>query len=153
LLVFQAGRLAKGPRVGWVTTSGGTVDLLYDYLEETGGLETPEFTESTKEKLRPLVSPELKLKNPLDAGNPVSDANDAAMCRVVVADPNVDMLAWGGTPPSGKRVRDVSVMKSIMEETDKPVVGFIRMRSVTGKEAVEYQDQVGFPFLQGLTSV
>ena len=35
LLVFQAGRLPKGPRVGWVTTSGGTVDLLFDYLEET----------------------------------------------------------------------------------------------------------------------
>ncbi len=34
LLVFQAGRLPKGPRVGWVTTSGGTVDLLFDYLEE-----------------------------------------------------------------------------------------------------------------------
>ncbi len=37
LLVFQAGRLPKGPRVGWVTTSGGTVDLLFDYLEEIGG--------------------------------------------------------------------------------------------------------------------
>jgi acetyltransferase len=153
LLTFQAGRVAKGPRVGWVTTSGGTVDLLYDYLEEIGGLATPEFSAATQEKLRPLVSPELKLKNPLDAGNPVSDAVDAAMCSAVAADPNVDMVAWGGTPPSGRRVRDVSVMKSVTEATDKPVVGFIRMHHVIGKEAVAYQDAVGFPFLQGLPSV
>ncbi len=32
-LAFQCGRLPKGPRIGFVTTSGGTVDLLYDYAE------------------------------------------------------------------------------------------------------------------------
>jgi acetate---CoA ligase (ADP-forming) len=153
LLVFQAGRLPKGPRVGWVTTSGGTVDLLYDYLEELGGIETPEFDAATKAKLRPLVQPELALKNPLDAGNPLNDAADAALCAAVAADPNVDMLAWGGTPPTGKRVRDPSVTKSIADGTDKPVVGFIRIVCVTGKEAVEFQEQVGFPFLQGLPGV
>ncbi len=153
LLVFQAGRLPKGPRVGWVTTSGGTVDLLFDYLEEMGGIATPEFDAATKAKLRPLVSPELALKNPLDAGNPVNDAADAALCAAVAADPNVDMLAWGGTPPSGKRVRDPAVTRSIAEATDKPVVGFIRMGAVTDQAAVKFQNEVGFPFLQGLPSV
>jgi acetyltransferase len=153
LLVFQAGRLPKGPRVGWVTTSGGTVDLLYDYLEELGGIATPEFDAATKARLRPLVSPELALKNPLDAGNPVNDAADAALCAAVAADPNVDMLAWGGTPPSGKRVRDASVTRSIAEGTDKPVVGFIRMACLTDQAAVTFQNDVGFPFLQGLPSV
>ena len=56
LLAFQAGRLPKGPRVGWVTTSGGTVDLLYDYLDEIGGTTTPEFDAATKTTIRPLVS-------------------------------------------------------------------------------------------------
>jgi acetyltransferase len=153
LLVFQAGRLPQGPRVGWVTTSGGTVDLLYDYLEEQGGIATPEFGAATKEKLRPLVSHELTLKNPLDAGNPINDAADVALCAAVVADPNVDMLAWGGTPPTGKRVRDATLTKTIAQNTDKPVVGFIRMGCVTGKEAVDFQEEVGFPFLQGLPAV
>jgi acetyltransferase len=152
-LVFQAGRLPKGPRVGWVTTSGGTVDLLYDYLEEQGGVATPEFSAATKEKLRPLVSHELTLKNPLDAGNPINDASDVALCAAVAADPNVDMLAWGGTPPTGKRVRDATLTKTIVQNTDKPVVGFIRMGCVTGKEAVDFQEEVGFPFLQGLPAV
>jgi acetyltransferase len=136
-----------------MTTSGGTVDLLYDYLEEVGGLATPDFSDATKATLRSLlVQQELALKNPLDAGNPVGDAADAALCRAVVADPNIDMLAWGGSPPSGKRVRDPAVTKSIADSTDKPVFGFIRMASVVDKATIEFQDQVGFPFLQGLTS-
>ena len=35
-LAFQCGRRPKGPRIGFVTTSGGTVDLLYDYAEAEG---------------------------------------------------------------------------------------------------------------------
>jgi acyl-CoA synthetase (NDP forming) len=153
LLTFQAGRFPKGPRVGWVTTSGGTVDMLYDYIEEIGGIATPEFDAATKAKLRPLISPELTLKNPLDAGNPSGDGADAEMCIAVAADPNVDMVAWGGTPPSGKRVRDPGVTRRISESTDKPVLGFIRMHHVTGPEAVVFQEQVGIPFLQGLPAV
>src|SRR5262245_12495619 len=153
LLALQAGRLPKGPRVGWVTTSGGTVDMLYDYIEEIGGIATPEFDAATKAKLRPLVSPELTLKNPLDAGNPTGDTADAEMCIAVAADRNVDMVAWGGTPPSGRRVRDPGVTKRIADSTDKPVLGFIRMHHVTGPEAVVFQEQTGIPFLQGLPPV
>lgn len=153
LLVFQAGRLPKGPRVGWVTTSGGTVDLLFDHLEEIGGLVTPEFDAATKAALRPLVSYELALKNPLDAGNPVNDAHDAKLCAAIAADPNVDMLAWGGTPPSGSRVRDPAVTRSIADATDKPVIGFIRMAILTDQATVKFQNEVGFPFLQGLPAV
>jgi len=153
LLAFQAGRLPKGNRVGWMTTSGGTVDLLYDYLEDVGGIETPQFTEATQAALRQhLTQQELQMKNPLDAGNPISDVADAALCRVVIADPNIDILAWGGSPPSGKRVRDATVTRSILESTDKPVFGFIRMASITDQTTRDFQDQVGFPFLQGLTS-
>ena len=153
LLVFQAGRLPEGRRVGWVTTSGGTVDLLCDYLEEMKGIETPEFDAATKARLRPLVSYELALKNPLDAGNPISDTQDAALCAAVAAGSNIDMLAWGGTPPSGKRMRDTAVTKSIADGTDKPVIGFIRMGCVTDRMSVKFQNEVGFPFLQGLPSV
>ena len=52
MLAFQAGRLPKGPRVGFVTTSGGTVDLLYDYVEEIGGITTPDFDADTKKNLK-----------------------------------------------------------------------------------------------------
>jgi len=154
LLVFQAGRLPKGNRVGWMTTSGGTVDLLFDYLEDIGGVATPEFSDATKAKLRSLlVQQELELKNPLDAGNPINDAHDAALGAAIVADPNVDMLALGISPPSGSRVRDPAVTKGVADGTDKPVVGFVRMASLTDKTTLQFQSDVGFPFLQGLPAV
>jgi acetyltransferase len=149
-LAFQSGRLPKGPRVGWVTTSGGTVDLLYDYLDEMGGIETPDFDATTKSAIRPLVSPELALKNPLDAGNPAGEAESAALCRAVAADPNVDILAWGSTLPSGKRARDPTILRSVPESTDKPVIAFVRMSFPVEGAALEFQEQVGFPYLQGL---
>lgn len=149
-LAFQNGRLPKGNRVGWVTTSGGTVDLLYDYLDQMGALATPDFAASTKARLRPLVSPELALKNPLDAGNPGGEAESAELCRAVAADPNVDILAWGSTLPSGKRARDPTLLRSVSESTDKPVIAFVRMNFPVERSAVEFQDQVGFPYLMGL---
>jgi acyl-CoA synthetase (NDP forming) len=149
-LAFQSRRLPKGPRVGWVTTSGGTVDLLYDYLDEMGGTTAPDFAAATKEKIRPLVSPELALKNPLDAGNPGGEAESAALCRAIAADPNVDMLAWGSTIPSGKRSRDPTLLRGVVESTDKPVIAFVRMNFPIDQQAVEFQDQVGIPYLQGL---
>jgi acyl-CoA synthetase (NDP forming) len=149
-LAFQSGRLPKGPRVGWVTTSGGTVDLLYDYLDEIGGTTAPDFDAATKAKIRHLVSPELALKNPLDAGNPGGEAESAELCRAIAADPNVDMLAWGSTLPSGQRARDPALLRGVAQSTDKPVIAFVRMSFPVDQQAVAFQEQVGFPYLQGL---
>jgi acetyltransferase len=149
-LAFQSGRLPKGPRVGWVTTSGGTVDLLYDYLDEMGGTTAPDFDAATKARIRPLVAPELALKNPLDAGNPSGEAESAELCRAIAADPHIDMLAWGSTLPSGKRARDPALLRGVVESTDKPVIAFVRMNFPVDREAVAFQEQVGFPYLQGL---
>ena len=48
-LAFDGGRLPKGPRIGFVTTSGGTVDLLYDYAEAEGAA-MPDFTPTTTKR-------------------------------------------------------------------------------------------------------
>ena len=45
-LAFDGGRLPKGPRIGFVTTSGGTVDLLYDYAEVEGA-SMPDYSPET----------------------------------------------------------------------------------------------------------
>ena len=74
---FEGGRLPKGPRIGFVTTSGGTVDLLYDYVEAEGAA-MPEFTDATKATLRPLMQDGIAPKNPLDVGIPLDDLPIAA---------------------------------------------------------------------------
>ncbi|MGY9005435.1 MAG: acetate--CoA ligase family protein, partial [Alphaproteobacteria bacterium] len=61
-LVFQQGRLPKGPNIGFVTTSGGTVDLLYDYAEAEGAA-MPAYGPETVEGIRPHIPAEMTPKN------------------------------------------------------------------------------------------
>ncbi len=150
VLAFQGGRLPKGPRVGWITTSGGTVDLLYDYIEEIGGTQAPEFSQETAAILRPIVPAEIGIKNPLDAGIPSTDENAITMCAAAANDPQVDMIAWAAVLPSSKRQPNAEVLRSLLERTDKPVIAFGRMAYALGPDALEFQDKVGFPYLQGL---
>jgi acyl-CoA synthetase (NDP forming) len=90
------------------------------------------------------------VKNPLDAGIPSTDEASAKTCIAVASDPDIDMIAWAGQLPSGNRVRDAASLRSVLEATDKPVLGFGRMTYTLGPHSVAFQDQVGFPFLQGL---
>ena len=150
MLAFQAGRLPRGNRVGFVTTSGGTVDLLYDYVEEIGGLAMPDFAAVTKAAVAPYMGQDAVVKNPLDAGIPSTDEAAAKTCIAVAADADIDMIAWAGQLPAGKRARDASALKSVLAATDKPVIGFGRMNYMLGPQALAFQDEVGFPFLQGL---
>lgn len=149
-LAFQAGRLPQGPRIGWVTTSGGTVDLLYDAIEEIGGTLAPEFSPQTVEKLRAFVPAEIGVKNPLDAGIPTTDQNAIDMCAAVANDPRIDMIAWAAVLPNGKRRPDPAILRTILERTQKPFLAFGRMAYQLGPDALDFQNQVGFPYLQGL---
>src|SRR5262249_35261428 len=113
----------------------------------------PESGDAPRARWRPLAPSERARKNPRAAENPINDAQDAALCAAAPPGSNIDMLAWGGTPPSGNRVRDTAVTKSIADGTDKPVIGFVRMGCVTDRASGKFQNEVGFPFLQGLPSV
>jgi acyl-CoA synthetase (NDP forming) len=149
-LAFQGGRLPKGPRIGFVTTSGGTVDLLFDYAESEGSV-IPEFTDATNTALLPYLQDSIVPKNPLDLGIPSTLQHAAAVCDVVARDPNVDMLAWAAMLPSKPGAWDgVEALSGLLSLTDKPIVGFGRMNYQMRPESVAAQEAAGFPFLQGL---
>jgi acetyltransferase len=150
LLAMQPGRFPKGRSVGFVTTSGGTVDLLYDYLDDQDGIEAPAFGESTQARIRELVAPQTAIANPLDAGDPSTDAVAADMCKAVLDDPHIDMLAWANVLPWAKGARDVAAVRSVLEHSEKPVIAFGRMSYMVSKNGLEFQEQVGLPYLQGL---
>ena len=97
-LAFEGGRLPKGPRIGFVTTSGGTVDLLYDYAEAEGAA-MPDFTDATKAALLPMMQEGIAPKNPLDVGIPSTLEVAAKICATAASDPNVDMVAWASPMP------------------------------------------------------
>jgi acyl-CoA synthetase (NDP forming) len=149
-LAFDGGRLPKGPRIGVVTTSGGTVDLLYDYAEAEGAV-MPDFAEETNAALMPFMQESILPKNPLDLGIPGGLKHAAAVCEVVARDPNVDMLAWAAMLPSKAGAwAGVEALQEFMKKTDKPVIGFGRMVYQMNPAAVEAQKAAGFPFLQAL---
>jgi acyl-CoA synthetase (NDP forming) len=149
-LAFDGGRLPKGPRIGFVTTSGGTVDLLYDYAEFEGA-SMPDYSPETLKGLVPYMQEGIEPKNPLDLGIPGGLKQAAGVCEVVAKDPNIDMIAWAGMLPSKAGAWDnVELLQAMVKSTDKPIVGFGRMTYQMTAEAVDAQTQAGFPFLQGL---
>jgi acyl-CoA synthetase (NDP forming) len=149
-LAFQGGRLPRGPRIGFVTTSGGTVDLLFDYAESEGAV-IPEFTDATNTALLPLLQDSIVPKNPLDLGIPSTLEHAARVCEVVARDPNVDMLAWAAMLPSKPGAWEgIEALNRLLTLTDKPVFGFGRMIYQMRPESVAAQEAAGFPFLQAL---
>ena len=148
LLAFQPGRLPKGRRLGVVTTSGGTVDLLHDVQEDVPGVRMPPFSRATTERIASLLAPGTRISNPLDGGDPPADSVLADVCKAVLDDPGIDMLAWASTLPAGPK--DAKPFRSVLEHSSKPVLAFNRMAYHYPPSALQFQDEAGFPFLQGL---
>jgi acetate---CoA ligase (ADP-forming) len=149
-LAFQSGRLPKGPRIGFVTTSGGTVDLLYDYAEAEGAV-IPEFSAATNAALLPHLQEGIPPKNPLDTGIPTTLKAAAEQCEIVARDPRIDIVAWGAPLPGrGRNWDDVHELRRLLTATDKPVLAFGRMTHQMTPEGLTVQEEAGFPFLQGL---
>jgi len=148
-LAFEGGRLPKGPRIGFVTTSGGTVDLLYDYCDAEGAA-LPDFTDATKAALLPLMQDGITPKNPLDVGIPSTMDVTAKWCVTVANDPNIDMVAWASPMPAKESAwGDVTPLRSILDQTDKPMLGFGRIMHQVADHHIASQKTAGFPFLQG----
>lgn len=148
-LAFQCGRLPKGPRIGFVTTSGGTVDLLYDYSESEGAV-IPEFSAATNEALLPYMQEGIKPKNPLDTGIPTTLKDAADQLEIVARDPGIDIVAWASPlPGKGGSWNDIHELQRVLRATDKPVIAFGRMIHQVTQDGLDVQEKAGFPFLQG----
>jgi acetate---CoA ligase (ADP-forming) len=149
-LAFAGGRLPKGPRIGFVTTSGGTVDLLYDYADAEGAA-IPDFGDATKAALLPMMQDGIAPKNPLDIGIPPTLEIAAKICETAARDPEIDMVAWASPMPRKTDAwGDVTPLRALLDKTDKPIVGFGRVVCQLGEPHIAAQEAAGFPFLQGI---
>lgn len=150
VLAFQQHRLPKGPRIGMVTTSGGTVDLTYDYVEDDGA-KMPPYAKETVARIRPHIPPEMTPKNPLDCGIPAGNKVLATICEAVLDDKSVDMLAVAAQISADRANLEAGEpIKALLDYSDKPVIAFGRMRYPFGDASIRYQDHVGIPHLQGI---
>jgi len=149
-LAFDGGRLPKGPRIGFVTTSGATVDLLHDYAE-TEVAVIPDFSDSTKAALLPMMQAGITPRNPLDVGIPSTMQIAADTCATAAADPAIDMVAWASPMPrKADAWGDVAPLRQLLSKTDKPIVAFGRVISQVSDALLAARQAAGIPFLQGI---
>lgn len=93
--VLAQGSAPEGPRIAVVTTSGGAGSLAADRCEEVG-LELPELSAAVQDRLRPLIPAFGALANPVDVTAQLFSRGGHAfgdVCRIVAADPSVDVVA------------------------------------------------------------
>ncbi|WP_243737406.1 acetate--CoA ligase family protein [Blastococcus xanthinilyticus] len=93
--LLSTGRRSEGRRVAVVTTSGGAGSLAADQCEDLG-LEMPELSADTQDRLRPLIPAFGALANPVDVTAQLFNRGAHAfgdVCRIVADDPSVDAIA------------------------------------------------------------
>ena len=151
-LSFQQNRLPKGPRIAFMTTSGGTVDLLHDYCEQENAI-VGDLSPKTIEAIRPYVPADCHIRNPIDTGAPVGVSGKSApaeICKAFAADPGIDMVAWcNNMPGSARSAGPQEEVKDLIASTDKPVISFARMPHQIPEGGLDFQDATNMPFLQG----
>lgn len=121
--VFRARRLPAGKRVAVLTLSGGAGVLLADRCVEHG-LELPELSAATQEKLKTILVSFASAANPIDAtahGYNDNFASYSRALREVLADPRIDMAI--ARVPRGSAARPwAEGLMEVLRESDKPLV-------------------------------
>jgi acyl-CoA synthetase (NDP forming) len=151
-LAFSQGRLPKGNRIAMACYSGGAKGLVLDYASDEGAEMAP-LTPETRAKLQPMVDPGLAAENPLDVGPAVGvqAGKFAEICKVVCADPTVDLVTVQGLVPTGPNdPYNPEPLRSVLASTDKPVLAFGRISQNASEVSRKYQSETGIPFIQGL---
>jgi acetyltransferase len=80
---------AEGPNVGLVTAQAGPGIMMADYLDERG-VNFPELTEETRERLDDILLGFTYDRNPVDTGRPMPEFGD--VIDAVGRDDNVDIV-------------------------------------------------------------
>ncbi len=151
-LAFNAGRLPAGRRIAIAGFSGGAKGLLLDYAQQEGATLAT-LAPATAAALKPRIDPGLPAENPLDVGasTGVQPEKFSAICRLIVADPAVDLfIMQGQLPLAAEEKYSPDPFLEVMAATAKPVIAYGRIHHNVGDAGREFQKRVGVPFHQGL---
>ncbi len=151
-LAFSPGRLPAGRRVAMVGYSGGAKGLFIDYADRLG-LELAAFSDATRARLKPMIDPGVATENPLDTGAGLAGRlqDFSEICKVVAADPGVDLISvQGQLPISEDAGDDPAVFRRVRDATAKPTLAHNRMSQNVNAAGLKFQTSAGVPFLQRL---
>ncbi|MGH6674431.1 MAG: acetate--CoA ligase family protein [Xanthobacteraceae bacterium] len=151
-LAFMPGRLPQGSRIAMVCYSGGAKGLVLDYASDEGADLAP-LAAATRAKLADMIDPGLPAENPLDVGANVGVQSKrfAEICKVICADPTVDLVTVQGlVPVSADDPYDVEPLRGVRRSTEKPLLAFGRIAQNSTEISRKYQRETGVPFIHGL---
>ena len=151
-LAFSQGRLPKGNRIAMACYSGGAKGLVLDYASDEGAEMAP-FTPETRARLPSMIDAGLAGENPLDVGPSVGVQADkfAEICKVVCADPTVDLVTVQGLMPINPQdPYNPEPLRGVLDSTDKPVLAFGRIAQNASEVSRKFQNETGVPFIHGL---
>jgi acetyl coenzyme A synthetase (ADP forming)-like protein len=118
----------RGSSVAVVTNAGGLGILCADACE-AAGLELPDLSDETRERLSAQLPSEGTVANPVDLLGSATGATYEAVLPVLLADPRVDALIALFVPPvvagAAEVARAVRRAVDSVESLDKPVVGVV----------------------------
>jgi len=132
--------------------SGGAKGLVLDYASDEGAEMAP-FTSETRSKLSGMIDAGLAPENPLDVGPVVGvqPTKFAEICKIVCADPTVDLATVQGLMPVDPGDPcNPEHLRGVMASTEKPVIVFGRMAQNVSDIGRKFQSDTGVPFIQGL---
>ena len=120
---FRCGKLPQGNRVAIITVSGGAGILMTDECVARG-MQLPQLSAETTEKLRAIVPAFGSVQNPVDVTAAIF--NDLSLIRrtlqAVLDDPNVDAIAMINASLQGELADNIAIeITAIAAQTDKPI--------------------------------
>src|SRR5262249_46419576 len=151
-LAFSQGRLPTGDHIGMAIPSGGAKGLFMDYVAEEAGTFGA-LAPQTVAALRPIIDPGVPAENPLDVGAGLAVAFEkyADACRVMAADPNIDVFAMHVLVPTEPDDRvPAEPFARVANAVEKPVIGFTRLQQNVTAATRTFEDATGLYFLQGM---
>jgi acyl-CoA synthetase (NDP forming) len=100
-----------------------------------------------------MVDPGLAAENPLDTGPTVGVQAQkfTEICKVVCADPTVDLVTVQGLiPVNPTDAYNPAPLRGVFDATSKPVLAFGRIAQNATETSRKFQAETGVPFIHGL---
>jgi acyl-CoA synthetase (NDP forming) len=144
---FRCGKLPQGNRVAIITVSGGAGILMTDECVARG-MQVPQLSPATAEKLRSIVPSFGSIVNPVDVTAAIF--NDLSLIRrtlqAILDDPNIDSIAMINASLQGELAEKIAgEIADIAQHTDKPIFLTWSARDVLAQEAYAKLDAVRIP--------
>ncbi|HUO52595.1 MAG TPA: acetate--CoA ligase family protein [Gemmatimonadaceae bacterium] len=144
-MAFGVAPLPRSRRTVVVTNSGGPGILAADALEGVK-LDLVDLADATKAALRPLLSEDASVRNPLDMIASASPPTYRQALTLLLADPNLDAAVAIFVPPLGVRQEDVAeaIVEAAKTAPRKPVLAVLMGRDGLPQGRAELH-QAGIP--------